>query len=136
MNRKLLAAAALAAGPLLWASGADATQLTLGNSTSGVVTFTGTGGTDVGAFSANYTLPPIFTWTDQTTITTVNRANGVTVHWTGGNPSGYVLISGSSSSGTVISGTPLEASFTCTAHVSDGTFTVPPVVLLALFGSN
>ena len=92
----------------------------------GMYTFTGTGGADVGPFTANYTMPTIFTWTDQANITSVNRANGVTVHWTGGNPSGYVLISGFSTSGTI------SVSFTCTAHVSDGSFMVPPVVLLAL----
>jgi uncharacterized protein (TIGR03437 family) len=86
----------------------------------------GAGGTDVPGFNANYTMPPIFAWTDQSTITSVTRASGVAVHWSGGNPSGYVIISGSSSSGAV------SVSFSCTAHVSDGSFMVPPVVLLAL----
>jgi hypothetical protein len=107
----------------------DQTATTL---VSGAYTFMGTGGADVGAFTANYTLPPIFTWTEQPTITSVNRATGVTVTWSGGNPSGYVLISGSSSAGGATATTPITASFTCTAHVSDGSFTVPPVVLLAL----
>src|SRR5581483_3231455 len=62
----------------------------------GAYTITGPGGADVGPFTANYALPTIFTWTDQSSITSVSRANGVTVHWTGGNPSGYVTISGSS----------------------------------------
>jgi len=101
----------------------DQTATTL---TAGSYTFTGSGGPDVPAFTANYTLPPIFTWTDQSTITTVNRASGVTVHWTGGNPSGYVMITGSSTSGTA------SASFSCTARVSDLMFAVPSVVLLAL----
>lgn len=56
----------------------------------GAYTFTGTGGADVGAFTANYTLPQIFTWTDPSTITSVTRGSSVTVHWSGGNPSGYV----------------------------------------------
>jgi len=104
----------------------------------GAYTITGPGGNDVGAFNANYTLPQIFTWTDQATITSVNRASGVTVHWTGGNPSGYVTISGSSIYyGAALANT-IEAAFTCTARVSDGSFTVPPVVLLSLppSGSN
>jgi uncharacterized protein (TIGR03437 family) len=96
----------------------------------GAYTFTGPGGADVGMFTANYTLPQIFTWTDQSTITSVNRASGVTVHWTGGNPSGYVIITGFSTSGTI------SVSFSCTAHVGDGSFTVPPVVLLALPSSG
>jgi uncharacterized protein (TIGR03437 family) len=104
----------------------------------GAYTITGPGGADVGAFTANYTLPPIFAWTDQSTITSVNRANGVTVHWTGGNPSGYVAISGSSIYYGAAAATTIEATFTCTARVSDGSFTVPPAVLLSLppSGSN
>jgi hypothetical protein len=107
----------------------DQTATTL---TSGAYTFTGTGGNDVGAFTANYTMPPIFTWNEQPAITSVTRANGVTVTWSGGNPSGYVLINGTSSAGAATGGTPINTSFTCTARVSDGSFTVPPVVLLAL----
>lgn len=105
----------------------DQTATTL---TGGQYTFTGTGGADVGAFTANYSLPAVFTWTDQSSITTVNRSNGVTVHWSGGNPAGYVTISGSSTSGTAF------ASFICTARVSDLMFTVPSVVLLALPASS
>jgi uncharacterized protein (TIGR03437 family) len=98
----------------------------------GAYTFTGPGGADVGAFTANYTLPAIFTWNEQPTITSVNRANGVKITWTGGNPSGYVSISGSSVFFGAAAATSVVASFTCTARVSDGSFTVPPVVLLAL----
>jgi hypothetical protein len=71
-------------------------------------------------------MPPVFAWTNQSNITTVARATGVTLNWSGGNPSGYVLISGFSNSGTA------GALFTCTARISDLTFTVPSVVLLAL----
>jgi uncharacterized protein (TIGR03437 family) len=98
----------------------------------GAYTFTGPGGADVGQFTANYALPAIFTWTDQSSITTVNRANGVTVHWTGGNPTGYVTISGSSTYYGASAATTVVASFTCNARVSDGSFTVPSAVLLAL----
>ncbi len=107
----------------------DQTATTL---TPGAYTITGPGGTDVGSFTANYALPSIFTWTDQSSITTVNRANGVTVHWTGGNPSGYVTISGLSTYYGGTAATTVVASFTCNARVSDGSFTVSPAVLLAL----
>lgn len=98
----------------------------------GAYTFTGPGGADVGPFTANYTVPPIFTWTDQSSITSVTRGNGVTVHWTGGNPSGYVIITGLSTFNGGTAATTITVSFTCTARVSDQSFTVPPVVLLAL----
>jgi uncharacterized protein (TIGR03437 family) len=109
----------------------DQTATTL---TAGAYTFTGTGGPDVGPFTANYTMPPVFVWTNQSSITTVNRAGGVTVNWTGGDPAGYVTISGSSTNSSV--NPAVSASFTCTARDSDLTFTVPPVVLLSLPASN
>jgi hypothetical protein len=101
----------------------------------GGYTFTGPGGsgTDaVGAFTANYAMPAIFTWNELSTITSVNRASGVTVTWTGGNPSGYVTIFGSSTYYGTTAASSVVASFTCTARVSDKSFFVPPVVLLSL----
>jgi uncharacterized protein (TIGR03437 family) len=99
----------------------------------GMYTFNnGSGGADVGGFNATYTLPPLFTWNEQPTITSVTRSNGVTVTWSGGSSSAYVIISGTSTAGATSGGLPIGASFTCTAHVSDGSFTVPPAVLLAL----
>ncbi len=59
MHKNLLSVVALAAGPLLWASGADATQLTLGNSTSGVATFTGTGAGGSPPDAIKYSAPTI-----------------------------------------------------------------------------
>jgi len=94
----------------------------------GAYTISGSGGADVGVFMANYTLAQPFTWTNQSSISSVNRSNGVTVNWTGGNPSAYVTISGSSS----ITTPTVTAAFTCTARVSDRSFTVPSIVLLAL----
>jgi uncharacterized protein (TIGR03437 family) len=103
-----------------------ATTLALGQ-----YTFSGTGGTDVGPLTATYTMPPLFVWTDQMSITAVNRTNGITVNWSGGDPAGYVTISGASGvSGP--GGVFTEATFSCAARVSDGSFTVPAIVLLAL----
>ncbi len=117
-----------AAGITIYQANLDMTATTL---TAGQYTLTGTGGVDVGAFTANYTMPPPFAWTNQSSITTVNRANGVTVTWTGGDPAGYVTIAGQS----ILAGTAattVVVGFTCTARVSDGAFTVPPIVLLPL----
>jgi uncharacterized protein (TIGR03437 family) len=93
----------------------------------------GSGGPDVGAFTASLTMAAPVTWTNMNSISTVTRANGVTVNWTGGDPSTYVNISGLSlgslsGSSTVF----VAADFTCQAPTSAGTFTVPPVVLLEL----
>ena len=99
---------------------------------------TGPGGPDVGAFTANLTLPLPLVWSDQPTPTaslTIDRTQPFTVHWTGGDLSGYVQITGNSF--VITSGTNgVGASFTCSARTSDGSFTVPSVVLLGLPASG
>ena len=99
--------------------------------TAGNYTFTGTGGADVGAFTASLTLPAPLVWTNQSSTTTVDRSKGVTVNWTGGDPAGYVQIIGASYASAGANNT-VTTSFLCTAKTTDLTFTVPPVVLLAL----
>jgi uncharacterized protein (TIGR03437 family) len=118
-----------AAGIIAYLLNLDQTATTL---TAGQYTFTGTSGPDVGAFTATYIMPTPFVWTNQGTTTTVNRANGATINWTGGDPAGYVIISGLSTSFGATAASSVGVAFTCTARVADGTFTVPPVVLLAL----
>ncbi|PWU00287.1 MAG: hypothetical protein C5B51_25505 [Terriglobia bacterium] len=118
-----------AAGITYYQAALDQTATTL---TAGTYTVTGPGGADVGPFTATYTMPPPLVWTNQSSITTVNRASGVTINWSGGDPSGYVTIAGASTAYGATAATTVTVAFTCTARVSDGSFTVPPVVLLAL----
>jgi len=93
----------------------------------------GSGGAAVGPFSFNMTFPQPVTWTNQSSINTVDRANGVTVTWTGGAPGTFAKITGFS----VITGPPgVVAEFTCTAPIAQGTFTVGPDVLLQLPAST
>ena len=94
-------------------------------SSGGTFTFQGSGGPDVGPFSVSVTDDSPLVWTNQSAITTVNRAQGVTVTWTGGVPGTYVAIGGGSTT-IAVSGT-----FLCYAPVSAGQFTVPPYVLEA-----
>ncbi|HLG99355.1 MAG TPA: hypothetical protein VKX49_23800 [Bryobacteraceae bacterium] len=111
-------------------------QLQLDNTattfTEGNYTFTGAGGPDVGPFTATYAMPQPLVWTNQAALATVNRADGATVTWTGGDPNGYVTITGQSIYTGSSAATSASASFTCVARVSDGSFTVPPIVLLQL----
>ena len=92
---------------------------------------TGTGGNDVNFFTASFTIPP-FAWTNQPSSlfprVVYQRANGLTVTWTGGDPGGYVEIIGN----TFAFNTTVLPSFVCRAQTSDGSFTVPPSVMLAL----
>jgi uncharacterized protein (TIGR03437 family) len=116
-------------GGLIYGTVLDNTASTL---QQGTYNFTGAGGPDVGPFNASYTMPPIFTWTNPASVSTVVRANGATVTWTGGDPAGYVAISGESDVLGATGATTVSVSFLCTARITDGSFTVPPVVLLSL----
>jgi uncharacterized protein (TIGR03437 family) len=116
-------------GSLFYGLQLDSTATTL---QAGTYNFTGAGGPDVGPFTASYTMPPVFTWTNQSSLTNIVRANGATITWTGGDPAGYVTIAGTSSLEGATAASTVTVSFTCTARITDGSFTIPPVVLLAL----
>jgi uncharacterized protein (TIGR03437 family) len=97
----------------------------------GAFTFTGNGGQAVGPFTATVILPiPTLKWTNSTDAATISRSNGLTINWTGGAPGSYVTIAGTSSA--TVGGQPVSASFSCTAPVGAGQFTVPPYILQAL----
>jgi len=97
----------------------------------GTYTTTGTGGPDIGAFSASVSLPPALIWTNQASITTVNRSAGQLITWSGGDPNGSVIISGESFVES-LSGNYTVAIFECLAKTSAGSFTIPPIVTLSL----
>lgn len=90
----------------------------------------GTGGSGVGAFNASFTLPANIAWTNKASTTTVNRSQGVTVNWTGGDPNGFVQIYGYSYS--EVTENAVTGYFTCLERASVGTFNVPAAILLAL----
>jgi uncharacterized protein (TIGR03437 family) len=112
----------------------------------GAYTVTGTGGADIGAFSAAVTFAPTAILTNPALSGTppVTRANGMTVTW---NPFGGALSPPGSTNSYVqiqVNGA-LDNSFTngatalCTVPAAAGTFTIPPYVLQAIppssFGS-
>ncbi|HEY3839890.1 MAG TPA: hypothetical protein VGL72_25135 [Bryobacteraceae bacterium] len=88
----------------------------------------GSGGKDVAGFSFNVTVPQNpFTWTNYSSITSVNRSQALTVNWTGGDPSWDVFLIGTSSVAATAGVT-----FECRAHDTDQTLTVPVSILQAL----
>ena len=93
----------------------------------GAFSFKGTAGADVGAFTSNLTLSPLLSWTNQAAVATVNRAQGINITWTGGNPGTYVFITGTSASSSGAA-----AGFTCMAPITAGQFFVPAYILSAL----
>jgi uncharacterized protein (TIGR03437 family) len=98
----------------------------------GTYTFTTSGGSDVGAIEGQIVMPAAIQWTNASSAATVDRTQGLTVNWTGGDPNGFVTISGYS---TLSSGN-AGAIFSCTAATSAGTFTVPAAVTQALPAST
>jgi hypothetical protein len=94
----------------------------------------GAGGPDVGGFTASLTLKTPLTWVNQDAITQVNRSQGVSVTWSGGDPAGTVYIAGSSSA--KVGNDTYTGTFYCTAPVSAGQFTVPNIVTLSLPASS
>jgi hypothetical protein len=82
----------------------------------------GAGGADVGPFRAALTIPTAFTSTVQ------RSAAGVRVTWTGGTPSGIVIMEGTGAPGP----NGAIARFTCAERAAAGQFTLPTEVLLSL----
>jgi uncharacterized protein (TIGR03437 family) len=96
-------------------------------SSGGTFTFTGSGGADVGPFTAMVTMSnPLFNWTNQSAAATVDRTQGLTYTWTGGLPGTYVLLGG------VSTGSGVTAGFSCRVPVEAGQFTVPSYILLGM----
>lgn len=93
----------------------------------GAVTVTGTGGADVGPFSASITVPTLPTLVSPVNNAAVTRSNGLPVTWTGGSGNVGLVIHGNTSSGLTVG-----ATAECTAPASAGAFTIPPYVLLTL----
>ncbi|MBI1787473.1 MAG: hypothetical protein HYR60_07975 [Acidobacteria bacterium] len=102
-------------------------------SSGGRFTFKGSGGADVGPFTATVEFSnPLLTWTNPSAAATVDKTQGLLVTWTGGNPGAYVAITGTSTS----TGLGLVAGYTCLAPVEAGQFTVPSYILLGLPAGN
>ncbi len=99
--------------------------------TPGSYTVNGAGGADVQSFQASVQFPASFTWTNESSITSVNRSQGVSVSWTGADSTNGVLITGFSLGGADPNNL-VGGLFYCHASGASGSFTVPSVVLLAL----
>ena len=93
------------------------------------------GGSDVGDFAAEVSMPPALAWSNRSGITTVSESQGVTVNWTNAVSGGYVTVTGYSfslgQSGSLGAG----ARFYCTAPAGSngaGQFSIPSYVLQSL----
>jgi hypothetical protein len=96
----------------------------------GAYTLTGTGGGDIGAFTAIATIPAVPTLNTPALGT---RSAGTTVTWSGGQPNALVEIQLTTpTDNTNTNG----ATARCYASSSAGTITIPPYVMLALPTTN
>ncbi|HXP87332.1 MAG TPA: hypothetical protein VN841_21545 [Bryobacteraceae bacterium] len=105
-----------------------------GTSFRGSYTFSGSGGPDIGAFTAQVNFPggaSAFNYSTPNHAISVTRSGGLPLTWTQPNntdPSEFIQIYGFS----FTPGSPWGAEFYCYAPLAAGRFTVPPAVLLAL----
>jgi uncharacterized protein (TIGR03437 family) len=87
------------------------------------------GGAEVGPFRANFTATAPVNWTNQTQLVQINRSQGLTFSWTGGDAEREtVLLEGVS----MDTPTHSSAAFLCAISPSAGRFTVPAYVLANL----
>lgn len=101
----------------------------------GSYTISGSGGSAVGSFSQQFTIPTDVTWTNSAAITTIDRSKDLTITWTGGASPNYVAISGLGVTATGPLGPSTTSPgnvFLCVVPAAAGTFTVPSIVLQAL----
>jgi len=85
----------------------------------------GAGGNAVGGFNFSFTTPALLTWTNQDTdaINNIRRSSDLLVTWSGGDPAGFVTVSGLSVT------TEVASLFYCIERASIGRLAVPSAVL-------
>lgn len=92
----------------------------------GRYTVSGPGGKDVGAFRVAIDLPSAMQWTNRDQITSIDRSQGLTLTWSGGDPNQQmVLIAGGSSDQK----SKASAGFLCFVPAAGRSYTVPASVL-------
>jgi uncharacterized protein (TIGR03437 family) len=98
----------------------------------------GSGGADIGQVSFNFPVPQPVMWTNRGSLigAPITRTDGLTVKWSGGDANGYVDIQGYTQVNAPLSFPDQNGfyyvGFECAAAVSDGQFTIPPSILLAM----
>jgi len=93
-------------------------------------TISGSGGSDVGAFKANITLPDNLDWTNRGNFSTVPQSD-LTITWSGGNTSANPILTVFGNSTIVNATDPSKSrakSFYCAAPASAGRLVVPAAI--------
>jgi len=95
----------------------------------GTYTLTGAGGTQVGPFTISATLPSSFMVTNWNSITSINRANPLTVSWTG---TGFDQVIIHAQGLTSANGTVNNVVVSCAVAANLGSYTIPAAALALL----
>ncbi len=96
----------------------------------GTFTFTGSGGTQVGPFTASTNVSPAFTWNEETTIRDVSLSQSLTLTWSGADPDTYIIVTGLASDSSSV-----FTSFSCSERASVGRITIPRDILASMIPS-
>jgi len=120
---------------LLGASGAVANSGLTSNPlflNPGAYTVSGSGGADVGPFSFPLNVAAGATWSNRDQISVIDRTVGLTINWSGGDPTNQVgmILGLASNPATNVSG-----SFACLVTLDQSSFTVPPAMMANLPGT-
>jgi len=95
----------------------------------GTFTVSSGGGEDIKSFNTGFNIPAMFSWTNQSSLTSIPRGSDLEVQWANSDANGYVVITGFSV-GDIKNFQ--AAAFNCLAKGSDKSFTVPSAILQAL----
>jgi uncharacterized protein (TIGR03437 family) len=98
----------------------------------GAYTISGSGGKDVGAFSATITVGSHLAISNKSSLVTVDRTHPLIVTWTGGVAGTYVLIGGYAPNAKTNGEFNPNASFACTGDGGQGSFTIPSYILSSM----
>lgn len=99
---------------------------------AGSYAISGTGGKDVGAFSATISVGSPIAISNKVALTTVDRTQPLTLTWTGGVAGNYILIGGYTPHTSAQGVSVANAYFTCAADAGSGTFTIPSYILSSM----
>jgi uncharacterized protein (TIGR03437 family) len=109
-------------------SGGYVTVQTPATLSQGTYTVTGSGGSDVGPFSASVNLAPAATWTNRSAFTVpLSPSNPLTFTWSGADPTGYVTLRIASANAIY------NSEMRCNAAASAGSFTIPAWLASAIY---
>ncbi len=88
----------------------------------------GSGGKDIGPFSATVVMPQPLVWTNESSTKSVSASQNLTITWSGGGPNDAVSIIGI----TGLASIHMDTEFLCTARAAAGQFTIPSQVFALL----